>query len=62
MSNYNIVKDYLTALESAKYVQFTGTGYKLVNNGVEIEFGNEGFEVDGEIVNVEDIKALVKQA
>lgn len=59
---YQIVKDYLQALESAKYIQFTGTGYRLVNSGVEIEFGNEGFEVDGEIVNVEDIKVLVKQA
>jgi hypothetical protein len=60
--SYQIVKDYLQSLESADYAQFTGTGYKLVNSGVEIEFGNEGFEVDGEVVNVEDVKALVKQA
>lgn len=56
---YQIVKDYLQTLVDSDYAQFTGTGYTILDTGIEVEFGDEGFEVNGTPATVEIIKSLV---
>lgn len=61
MSN-QMIATYLQTLESNEIVKFNGFGYKVTGIDAVIEFGEDGFEIDGRPATVASIKNLVRRA